>query len=167
MAIVCFSHGKESGPRGTKIIAMTEVAEKLGFKTISIDYRGIDSPEERVNKLLSEIPSDEDQIILVGSSMGSYVSIVASKEVQPEGLFLLAPAVYLKGYDSVELIPHGKKIFVMHGWNDEIVPCANAIKFAEKFKTDLYLCDDDHRLSGSTDLLKKEFRQFLKLLKKL
>lgn len=164
MPVVYFSHGKESGPKGTKILAMTKVAKKLGFKTFSIDYRGIESPEERVSKLISEITLTNTPVILVGSSMGSYVSIVASNTIKPDGLFLLAPAVYLKGYDSVELIPNAKKTFVLHGWNDEVVPYQNAIKFAEKFKTDLYLCDDDHRLSGSTELLEKEFKKFLKSL---
>ena len=164
MPVIYFSHGKESGPKGTKILAMTKVAEKLGFDTFSIDYRGIESPEDRVSKLISEITLTETPVILVGSSMGSYVSIVASNTIKPDGLFLLAPAVYLKGYNSVELIPNAKKTFVLHGWNDEVVPYQNVVKFAEKFQTDLYLCNDDHRLTGSTKLLKKEFKKFLKSL---
>jgi len=161
MATICFSHGKESGPVGTKILALTEVAEQSGHQTMSIDYRGMDEPEERINKLLSELNNVKGPLVLVGSSMGAYVSIVASHTIKPEGLFLMAPAVYLEGYDKVELLPQAEKIFVVHGWDDEIVPCNNVIKFAKKFKTDLYLCDDGHTLAASIDLLKDQFRRFL------
>jgi len=37
--LVVFSHGKESGPWGSKIKALAKVAERLGGNVISVDYR--------------------------------------------------------------------------------------------------------------------------------
>ena len=45
---VIFSHGKESGPWGSKIAAMAEVARSEGFEADSVDYRGVDDPADRV-----------------------------------------------------------------------------------------------------------------------
>ena len=36
-----------------------------------------------------------ERLILVGSSMGGYVSTVASVSLKPAGLFLMAPAFYM------------------------------------------------------------------------
>ena len=37
--LVIFSHGKESGPWGSKIRALADVAERLGAQVMSVDYR--------------------------------------------------------------------------------------------------------------------------------
>src|SRR5271165_1228200 len=49
---VVFSHGKESGPWGAKITAMAAVARDLELGVESVDYRGIDDPAARVDKLI-------------------------------------------------------------------------------------------------------------------
>jgi hypothetical protein len=48
---VIFSHGKESGPWGSKIKRLASTAEALNFSVDSIDYSGIASPDKRVDKL--------------------------------------------------------------------------------------------------------------------
>ena len=40
---VCFSHGKESGPGGRKIAALSRVAAELGWQTVSVPPPNIDS----------------------------------------------------------------------------------------------------------------------------
>ena len=52
-AYVVFSHGKESGPWGSKIAAMSELARAEGFQVESVDYQGIDDPQARVTRLLA------------------------------------------------------------------------------------------------------------------
>ena len=49
---VCFSHGQESGPWGTKITLLAEVARELGWTVESLDYRGMDDARDRVVKLV-------------------------------------------------------------------------------------------------------------------
>lgn len=72
---IVFSHGQESGPWGTKISSMSKIAEKMQCKVISVDYRGIIDPEDRINKLIQECSSISDPIILVGSSMGGLLQL--------------------------------------------------------------------------------------------
>ena len=50
---VVFSHGKESGPWGSKITAMAAVVRDLGSALESVDYRGLDDPGDRVRKLVA------------------------------------------------------------------------------------------------------------------
>ena len=98
--LVVFSHGKESGPLGSKITFLAGIAKQFGTKRMSPDYGGIASPDDRVAHLL-DIPeiaaTPSTDLILVGSSMGGYVSCVASQSLHPAGLFLLAPAIGIDG----------------------------------------------------------------------
>ena len=83
-----FSHGKESGPWGAKIERLAEVARAKGFAVESVDYREIPDPELRVERLVEVCAGIATPIVLVGSSMGGYVSTVASERVRPLALFL-------------------------------------------------------------------------------
>ena len=50
--VVVFSHGKESGPWGTKIMALADIARASGWRVESVDYRGLDSVDDRLERLL-------------------------------------------------------------------------------------------------------------------
>ena len=95
---VYFSHGKESGPWGSKIKRLANIAKEHNFSVDSIDYSGILDPDVRVEHLLNVLKKDEEDFLLVGSSMGGYVSLVASEQVNAKGVFLLAPALFMKRY---------------------------------------------------------------------
>jgi predicted esterase YcpF (UPF0227 family) len=71
---VVFSHGLESGPWGTKISAMSEVAKSEGWNVDSVDYRGVSDARDRVTRLLSFCRDLRGDLVLVGSSMGGYVA---------------------------------------------------------------------------------------------
>jgi len=75
---VVFSHGLESGPWGTKISAMSEVAKSEGWHVDSVDYRGVNDPRDRVTRLLSFCRDIRGDLVLVGSSLGAYVATSAS-----------------------------------------------------------------------------------------
>ena len=158
---IYFAHGKESGPWGSKILALASVAQERGFEIESPDYSDIVDPEARVAKLLSLAGNATPPLILVGSSMGGYVSTVASATLRPAGLFLLAPAFYLPGYAEQDPIPGTDRVTVVHGWNDEVVPVDNAIRFARRHRAELHLLDSDHRLTSHLDALQKLFGFFL------
>ena len=76
---VVFSHGKESGPWGSKIAAMSEIARGEGFHVESVDYQGIDDPHARVTRLLAFCKDLRGSLVLVGSSMGGYVTAAARR----------------------------------------------------------------------------------------
>lgn len=167
MVKIYFSHGKDSGPQATKILALEKIAKSSHLATHSIDYRGIDVVEQRIAKLTDSIKNDQSQnnrdekIILVGSSMGAYVSLGVAQKYQPLGLFLMAPAVLMQGYPEIEPPSKNIPIKIIHGWHDEIVPVENAVRFAQKYNSKLILVPDDHQLSQSLPFIEKQFRLFL------
>ena len=187
---IIFSHGKESGPWGSKITALANIAKTLGYEVDSIDYRGIESPDERVQKLSDYLQNDlqnkaqnetlnksqnENKYILVGSSMGGYVSLVCAQQhknnhnstSQLQGLFLLAPALYMPNY-NMQTYSHitlkNSNTEIIHGWSDDIIPVEHSIKYAQQAQCSLHLIDGDHRLNSSLAQVSDLFGAFLKKL---
>ena len=164
---VVFSHGKESGPYGTKIQRLMAVAEEMGMRTNSVDYRNCTSAMERVALLTQTINGlgvFSQQLVLVGSSMGGYVSTVVANEMLVAGLFLMAPALWMPAeeYTIQSYHPMTTKVEITHGLHDDIVPCEHSIRFArEHANTTLHLVPDDHRLKASHDFLTCQFKRFL------
>lgn len=159
MTTVIFSHGQESGPWGTKIRAMAEQAKAIGCNADSIDYQGIADPTERVRKLVDEARDIDDRLILVGSSMGGHVATAAAQELGAAGLFVLAPAYFMEGFEALTPEAPDIPICIVHGWRDDIVPVENSIRFARECRATLHIVDGDHRLTANieeiNDLLKK------------
>ncbi len=149
--MVVFSHGQESGPWGTKINVMADTARNLGCEVDSVDYQGIADPTERVQKLIGYCRNIEAPLILIGSSMGGHVATAAAETVNAVGLFVLAPAYYMSGYE--DLTPPAPKIpiSIVHGWHDDIVPVENSIRFASSCHATLHIVDGDHRLTANID----------------
>jgi len=161
---VIFSHGQESGPWGTKIRAMADEVKSLGCTADSIDYQGIADPTERVNKLIAECSDVDDQLILVGSSMGGHVATAAAARLDAGGLFVLAPAYYMEGYEDLTPVAPDIPICIVHGWNDDIVPVENSIRFAAACKAELHILDSDHRLTANIDEINYYLRGFIETL---
>jgi predicted esterase len=164
MTTVIFSHGQESGPWGTKIRAMAEHVKELGCSADSIDYQGIADPTERVNKLISECGHINDPLILVGSSMGGHVATAAATALNAAGLFVLAPAYYMDGYEELTPEPPAIPICIVHGWSDDIVPIENSIRFAGQCAATLHIVNGDHRLTDNIDEINYYLAQFIQTL---
>jgi hypothetical protein len=95
---VYFSHGKESGPWGRKIMPLAKVAHDLGFSIDSIDCSDILDPDLRDERLVNVLKAEDAEFLLAGSSMGGYVSLVASEHVLGAGVLPFAPALFLQVY---------------------------------------------------------------------
>ena len=149
--VVIFSHGQESGPWGTKIRSMAENVRKLGCEADSVNYQGISDPTERVDKLIAACEGIADPVVLVGSSMGGHVATAAAEKVRAIGLFVLAPAYYLPGYENLTPDGPGIPISIVHGWHDDVVPVENSIRFAKECSATLHIVDGDHRLTDNID----------------
>lgn len=160
MTTVVFSHGKESGPWGSKITTLSNVAKDMGFAVESIDYRDLDCPEDRLERLKETITQKSNDVILVGSSMGGYVSLAAASEVSARGVFLMAPALYMPKY-KVQNYPYDGYVSVVHGWNDDVIPIENSMKYAQQQKAQLLLLNDGHRLANSKSVISPFFRNWL------
>lgn len=155
-----FAHGKESGPWGSKIQHLAAIADELGFATESPDYQGMDDPAARVAYLLESKPAGAP-LVLVGSSMGGYVSAMACAELAPDALLLMAPALYLNGYPG-DPRDCPKDTVVIHGWHDDIVPVDSSLSFARPRAAELHLVADGHRLADSIDFIGQRFAAQLK-----
>lgn len=157
--LVCFAHGKESGPWGTKITHLAKIAQAAGYDVISPDYSQSHDPKARVQQLLSLAPHAQ-RLVLVGSSMGGYVSAMACATLKPQALFLMAPALYFSGWEEE---PQGipSLCTVVHGWNDDIVPVERGIRFAQKSRAALHLLDSGHTLNDQLPMLSTLFIDLL------
>ena len=164
MTTVIFSHGQESGPWGTKIRAMAELVKGLGCSADSIDYQGIADPTERVTRCIAECRDIDDTLILVGSSMGGHVATAAAQELGAAGLFVLAPAYFMEGYEELTPEPPNLPICIVHGWHDDIVPVENSIRYARQCSATLHLVDGDHRLTANIEEINDYLAQFIRKL---
>ncbi len=164
MATVIFSHGKESGPNGDKITVLTKVAQAHGLETIALDYRECKSATRRVDLLREYVEiKKSDFVILVGSSMGGYVTTVFANEYEPGGMFLMCPALYMSDaeYEVQSYSPRCDNIEIIHGWEDSVVPFESSIRFGKQTGAVLTLVKDDHPLKKSLDFIGKRFELFL------
>jgi surfactin synthase thioesterase subunit len=162
MPIVVFSHGQESGPWGSKINAMAERVRGIGCRAESIDYQGIADPTIRVDKLISACADFDEPLILVGSSMGGHVATAAASAVGAVGLFVLAPAYYMPGYETLTPKAPDISTTIVHGWHDDIVPVDNSIRFARECAATLHIVDGDHRLTANINAINEYLERFVR-----
>jgi pimeloyl-ACP methyl ester carboxylesterase len=159
--LVIYNHGKDSTPWGEKPLAFADIAKCHDYDFESPDFRQQLNPDERVKHLLTLDLSPYDKVVMIGSSMGAYVATVAAEHLtQVCGLFLLAPAFYLPGYERQEFNPR-HPTWVFHGWQDDIVPPEHAWTFCRHYHCRLLMLDTDHRLLSQISLLSDEFERFL------
>ena len=166
--LVIFSHGKETGPWGTKIKHLASIAQAAGWQVLSVDYAAVsgqnDAPAaDRLAALLEHSLPPHNTLALVGSSMGGWVSAAACTALRPRGLFLMAPALDLPGYPAIDTSDWraDMDVEIVHGWRDDVVPPAGSIRLGQQWRARLHLLDDDHRLGATLPEVGVLFGQFL------
>jgi hypothetical protein len=160
---IIFSHGKDGDPWGSKIVAMAEVAQAAGYQVESVDYRGMDDPQARVSKLV-EFAKHFATPVLVGSSLGGHVSTAAAHLLKPRGLFLLAPAFYMPGFEEYTPRAPACPISIVHGWQDDIVPVQNSLRYAREYQATLQVINADHQMLEHIPYIVAYFNLFLQRL---
>jgi predicted alpha/beta hydrolase family esterase len=161
---VIFSHGQESGPWGRKISALAEIARAAGWQAHSVDYRGIPEPDRRTARLIEHCEELSGERVLVGSSVGGFVSVAAAPVLHPRGLFLIAPALYLPQLPPLPQEPLNCRAVVVHGFRDEIVPYEDSVRFANAQRATLLLLEGDHLLHEQLGDISHMFGHFLTTL---
>lgn len=148
-------HGRDSSPDSRKCQLFSAIARKHGWKAVIPDFRGIDSPDARLEHFLDKHLDDErpGKVVVVGSSMGAYIALEASKAFAVDTLVLLSPAIYLPGYAVTDPVPEANRTILVHGWCDAVVSPSFAVRFADRHKCELHLLDDAHDLGNSLDFL--------------
>ena len=158
---VVFSHGQAGGPWGRKIMALADTARSEGYEPESVDYRGIDSPRDRVARLMEFCQDLQGDLVLVGSSVGGYVSVAAASLLHARGVFLMAPALYMEGLPELRKGVLDCPVAVVHGWRDEVVPYDHSVRFAQSYGAALHLLNGDHALHTELRAIRYLFEYFL------
>ena len=164
------SHGFESGPDATKVTALAEAAERLGWSHERPDYTDLDAKREagelgdvaaRLQRLLGLAKSAavRGPLVLAGSSLGAWISGAASLQVPVRGLFLMAPPVAMKG--ALPLDAARVPTSILHGWHDELIPALDVVEWARVRDARLLLVDDTHRLSDHVAVSAEAFAALL------
>ncbi|MCS4234165.1 hypothetical protein ACTUVK_000736 [Stenotrophomonas rhizophila] len=167
------SHGFESGPDATKVTALAEVAQRLGWTHERPDYTDLDAMREvssvgdvraRLQRLLARATeaAAEGPVVLAGSSLGAYISAIASLQVPTRGLFLMVPPTSMGPMPALEAakVPTS----VVHAWHDELIPAAQVIAWAQARSARLLLVDDGHRLNNHVAASATAFEELLRSL---
>ncbi|GAB3357982.1 hypothetical protein [Lysobacter tyrosinilyticus] len=169
--ILC--HGFESGPDATKVTALADVAQRLGWTHERPDFTDLDARREvselgdvfaRVQRLLA-LARDavtRGPLVLAGSSLGAWISGQVSLQVPVRGLFLMAPPIALDAAHPIDAaqVP----VSIIHGWDDELIPATQVVDWARARRARLLLVDDSHRLSAHVEASAVAFAQFLESL---
>ena len=140
---------------------MAAVARDLNLVVESVDYRGMDNPGRRVERLVQVGRDLKGPLILVGSSMGGHVSAAAATRLAPRALFLLAPAFYMPGFEEYTPQDIAASTAIVHGWRDDVVPAENSIRWAREHQATLHVLDSDHRLEDQIGPICVLLRAFL------
>ncbi len=154
--MIIFAHGMEGTPNGSKIQSL----RRAGFVVLAPDFQGMNL-QERVELLASVCEEHRGtRPILAGSSYGGLTAaLIAMRMPQAfHGLLLCAPALHLKeppvDDETVLVTPQGLNTAIVHGIDDDIVPIACSIEYAERSGKNIVVfhqVSDGHRLAGSHD----------------
>lgn len=164
------SHGFESGPDATKVTALADVADRLGWTHERPDYTDLDARREvtplgdvpaRIARLraLAQAAAARGPLVLAGSSLGAYISGHVSLQLPVAGLFLMAPPVVMAGAPPMPAA--GVPVSIIHGWHDELIPVAQVVDWAATRSARLLLVNDSHRLSGHVQASVEAFAALL------
>ena len=163
------SHGLESSPRATKVSALAAAAERLGWSTERPDYSDLDAGGNvadiglRLQRLIDRCHAAPRPLVLAGSSMGAFISAFATLQIRCAGLFLLAPPIHIDGYPR-KLAAAVQPTVIVHGWDDELIPAGDVVRWAQRRRDRLLLVDDSHRLEDHVQFVADEFGRFLAAL---
>jgi alpha-beta hydrolase superfamily lysophospholipase len=164
---VILSHGTDSGPDATKVSALARVAESLGWTTFKPDYRKEDAlgyagaVPPRVERLGEAMRDRRRPLVLAGSSMGAFVSGLASLRGPCDGLFLIALPTMIPGCPLPFDMAAGVSAMLIHGYEDTLCPVLAAQAFARARGMPALLLPDDHRLAMHVPVIEREFYAFL------
>jgi predicted esterase YcpF (UPF0227 family) len=173
-----YVHGYLSEPNSTK---GTILRDKLGVKPIK--YRDCE-PEELViadcvNNIVKEIENDED-IVLIGSSLGGLLAAKTSLEIPIKKLILLNPAIIPMHVDvsKIQGMPQSilrdmqderffsqkidSEIIILAGRYDDVVPNRWSEEFAKAQNAKILYFEDDHSFTKNMEKLPDIITNILK-----
>jgi len=167
--LAILSHGLESGPDATKVTALARAAADADWRSVRPDYLQFDRGRDeaavagRIAHLLAHVEPDVP-LVLAGSSLGAFISALASLQANTVGLFLIAPPPFMQWF-SQPLAAACVPTTIVHGWNDELIPVEPVLDFARARLARVHLVNDSHRLTAHVEQCAEWFGQFLRELR--
>ncbi len=139
IAVVAHPLPTMGGTMENKVVTtLAKTFAELGFVALRFNFRGVDASggefdggEGEVEDVLAVARYAQREhgdlpLILSGFSFGAYVQARAAQQLYPQRLVLVAPAV---GRFAMPAVP--QNALVIHGEQDEIVPLAEVLQWAE------------------------------------
>lgn len=139
VAFIAHPHPLHGGSMDNKVVqTLAQTAYRLGMVAVRPNFRGVGQSDGLYDKGQGETEDMMDiikfvmshyeglPIYLAGFSFGAYVQHRVAQQVAHERLLLIAPAVNL-----YEFQPVPSSTLMIHGDKDEVVPLADAKRFAE------------------------------------
>ncbi|UJF24518.1 alpha/beta fold hydrolase [Suttonella sp. R2A3] len=165
---IILSHGRGSSANAKKMVYLARSAEQLGHTTHRVNDSDTQDPDERLKRLIHLVEPLEEPIVLLGSSMGGYTSILAAKHCQQlKGVFLIAPALFVPRYTNQRYpLDLDAPISIVHGWDDEVILYEHSVRYARQTNASLHLIAGDHMLHDAMPTLSTLFTQFLQDIEK-
>jgi len=173
-----YLHGYESSPNGSKGVLF-----KKYLNANAIKYRDCEPKDIIISnciKCIDNTIKNDKKVILIGSSFGGFLAAKISMENQNiKQIILLNPAIIPPKIDikKIKDMPSrilkemvdnrlfqekiNKKINIISGINDEIVPPQWVIEFAMFQEAEIKFLNDDHRLTNYIDKLPNIIRKNL------
>ena len=153
---------------------VADAAERLGWTTERPDYTDLDARREispvgdvparlrRLVDIAAGAVARGGPVVLGGSSLGAYISAIASLQVPTRALFLMVPPLAMGPMPALDAarVPTS----VVHAWHDELIPATGVIEWARARSARLLLLDDSHRLGAHVDTTARAFAELLQSL---
>ena len=159
---ILLSHGRGGSPNDKIIAHLAREGEKCGFVCERIDDQDTQNPDTRAARLVERIRADGGAVILAGFSMGGYASVLAAEQcAQVQGLFLVAPGLYLPRYQQSRYRSDLPNVEIVHGWEDDVVLYEHSLRFARDCNAPLHLLPGDHMLGAQIPALRALFALYL------
>ena len=173
-----YIHGYQSSPEGTKGVLFQKELHAHPIK-----YRDV-PPEELVIKdcltRISDIISDQDDVVLIGSSLGGFLTAVtAINHVNISRIILLNPAIIPPETDiqKISSMPQDilkdmvypqlfrkqfpGEVIIFRGTKDELIPDEWVLEYAKSQEATVHFIADDHRLNNSLTILVDKMKNYL------
>lgn len=142
VAVICHPNPPDGGSLHNKVVTMTARAlNELGLATVRFNFRGVGQSEGRFDEGRGETldalavaewvrrARPDDALWLAGFSFGSWVALLAARQLPVRQMISIAPPVGLRSFDGV--LPPPCPWLLVQGEDDEIVDAPTVLAWAE------------------------------------
>lgn len=175
IAILGHPHSLQGGTMNNKVVTtLVRVMKELGIPSLRFNFRGVgqtagvfddgigESEDMLALASLWQQEQPQSQFIFAGFSFGSYVAYRAAARQNHALLITIAPPVH--HYDYTAFNPAPTPWLIVQGEDDEVVPCAAVMDFAQHAEPTvpiIYFAHTGHFFHGQLVTLKATLLEWI------